>query len=162
MELSSVTAIVRTLNNSKILYFIVGGIAVNAHGYVRFTKDIDLVIQLTPTNIKGALESLESIGYRLSIPVTADEFSDPAIRESWRSEKNMLVLKLWSNTHRRTPIDIFVYEPFDISAECENFFPQELEPGLIAPIVSLPTLLQMKREAARDLDLIDITELTRF
>lgn len=162
MELSSVAAIVRVLNDAKIIYFIVGGVAVNAHGYVRFTKDIDLVIQLNPPNIESALSALESIGYRLSIPVTASQFSDPETRESWRTEKGMLVLKLWSDLHRRTNIDIFVYEPFDISVELTNILPQEIEPGLIAPIVSLPTLLEMKREAGRDLDIIDITELTRF
>jgi len=161
MQLNSVTAIVRALNDAKITYFIVGGVAVNAHGYVRFTKDIDLVIQLIPTNIEAALTALEDIGYRLSIPVTAAQFSDPETRESWRTEKGMLVLKLWSDLHRRTNIDIFVYEPFDIAAELKNILPQEIEPGVIAPIVSLPTLLEMKREAGRALDLIDITELTR-
>lgn len=161
MELSSVASIVRILNGADVTYFIVGGVAVNAHGYVRFTKDIDLVIQLNPPNIKAALTALEGIGYRLSIPVTAAQFSDPEIRESWRTEKEMLVLKLWSDIHRRTNIDIFIYEPFDISAELPNILQEEIEPGLIAPIVSLPTLLEMKREASRDLDLLDIAELTR-
>ena len=29
----------------------------------------------------------------------------------------MIVLKLWSDEHRRTPIDIFVYEPFPFEQE---------------------------------------------
>ena len=29
----------------------------------------------------------------------------------------MVVLQLWSDLHRRTPIDVFVYEPFDFKKE---------------------------------------------
>jgi hypothetical protein len=35
------------------------------------------------------------------------------IRENWRQNKGMITLKLWSDQHQRTPVDIFVYEPFD-------------------------------------------------
>lgn len=44
MEVRSVEAIVRALNDASVQYLIVGGLAVNAHGYERFTKDVDLVI----------------------------------------------------------------------------------------------------------------------
>ena len=73
----------------------------------------------------------------------------------------MLVLKLWSDEHRRTPIDIFVYEPFEFEAETLLSEPLEVLPGLWAPVVSLGTLLAMKRTANRPKDLIDIEELER-
>jgi hypothetical protein len=44
MGVRSIEAIVKALNQAKIQYLIVGGVAVNAHGYERFTKDLDLVI----------------------------------------------------------------------------------------------------------------------
>lgn len=34
-------------------YLVAGGLAVNAHGYLRFTKDVDFVVQLVPDNIGG-------------------------------------------------------------------------------------------------------------
>lgn len=85
---------------------------------------------------------------------------DPAIREKWRTDKGMIVLKLWSDEHRRTPIDVFVYEPFNFDQEYAAVR-VEILPGLRAPIVSLPGLLQMKREAGRPRGLEDINELTR-
>ena len=73
----------------------------------------------------------------------------------------MIVLKLWSDEHRRTPVDIFVYEPFDFMVETEAAEALEVCPGVKAPVVSLATLLRMKREAGRPHDLIDIEELQR-
>lgn len=36
------------LQATGVRYVVVGGVAVNLHGYQRFTKDIDLVIELAP------------------------------------------------------------------------------------------------------------------
>jgi hypothetical protein len=161
MEIRSIEKIVHALEEASVRYLIVGGLAVNAHGYSRMTRDIDLVIQLEPSNTQRGLEALLQAGYRLMIPESPEAFADPAKREKWRSEKGMIVLKLWSDEHRRTPIDVFVYEPFDFDREYDSAFWVEISPGLRAPIVSLPALLQMKREAGRPRDLDDINELTR-
>ena len=161
METRSIEAIVRALEDASVRYLIVGGLAVNAHGYSRMTRDVDLVIQLEPSNTKRGLEALLGAGYRLMIPEKPEAFSDPVVREKWRTEKGMIVLKLWSDEHRRTPIDVFVYEPFDFDREYDAAAWVEVSPGLRAPIISLPALLQMKRDAGRPRDIEDINELTR-
>jgi predicted nucleotidyltransferase len=161
MEMRSIEAIVRALENASVRYIIVGGLAVNAHGYSRMTRDIDLVIQLESSNTQRGLEALLGAGYRLMIPEKPEAFADPEMRERWRTEKGMIVLKLWSDEHRRTPIDVFVYEPFDFDREYDSAVWVEVSPGLRAPIISLPALLQMKRDAGRPRDLEDINELTR-
>jgi hypothetical protein len=58
MEVRSVEAIVRALKAAEVRYLIVGGIAVNAHGYERLTRDVDLVIGLEPENIIRGLRTL--------------------------------------------------------------------------------------------------------
>ena len=70
-------------------------------------------------------------------------------------------MKLWSDAHRRTPIDIFVYEPFNFAAEAAQMVSTQILPDLDAPVVSLSTLLEMKRVAGRPQDLLDIAELQR-
>ncbi len=161
METRSIEAIVRALEAASVRYLIVGGLAVNAHGYSRMTRDIDLVIQLEPANTERGLKALLGVGYHLMIPEKPETFADPAVREKWRTDKGMIVLKLWSDEHRRTPIDVFVYEPFAFDREYESAVWVEIAPGLRAPVVSLSALLQMKREAGRPRDLEDINELTR-
>lgn len=162
MEVRSVEAIVRALNNAQVRYMIVGGLAVNAHGFVRLTRDVDIVLALDPINAALGLNTLLAIGYHMAIPAQPEEFADPAVRENWRRNKEMIVLKLWSDQHRRTPVDIFVYEPFDFATETKVAVQLEVFPGVSAPVVSLPTLLEMKRSAGRPHDLIDITELERM
>ena len=161
MEVRSVEAIVRALNEAEVQYLIVGGLAVNAHGFVRLTRDIDIVLALEPNNASRGLNALLAIGYQLSVPARPEEFADAKTREDWRRNKGMIVLKLWSDEHRRTPVDIFVYEPFDFAVETTRSQALEVCRGVTAPVVSLPTLLEMKKRAGRPQDLIDIEELNR-
>ena len=55
MRLTSFEAIVRELSDAGVRYLIAGWLAVNAHGYLRFTKDADFVIQLIRTTSNGPL-----------------------------------------------------------------------------------------------------------
>ncbi len=162
MELRSVEAIVRALNDAKVRYLIVGGLAVNAHGFVRLTVDVDMVIGLERENIVRGLHALEGIDYHMSIPVTHEAFADPALRESWRREKGMVLLKLWSDAHRRTPVDVFIYEPFDFERVFAAATSAPVLGSLNAPMVDYDTLVAMKREAGRPQDLIDLAELERW
>lgn len=159
MREQSVIAIARALNGAGVRYLVVGGLAVVAHGFVRLTADVDLVVALDRDNIVRALNALSRIGYRPRVPVTPEAFADPALRETWIHDKNMLVFQLWSDRHLETAIDIFVREPFDFDAEYQAAKRVETEPGCKLPIVTLPTLLRMKREAGRPKDLLDIEAL---
>ena len=162
MEVRSIEAIVRALNEANVKYLIVGGLAVNAHGYERLTVDVDLVIGLERENVIRGLRALQAVGYNMSIPVTPEQFADPKVRETWRRDKQMIVLKLWSDAHRRTPIDVFVYEPFDFGREYSAAVKQLVYGEESAPVVSYQTLLAMKAEAGRDRDLIDIQQLRKL
>jgi hypothetical protein len=162
MEVRSVETIVKVLNAAKVQYLIVGGLAVSAHGYERLTVDVDLVIGLQPNNITLALHTLQAAGWRMSVPVTPEAFADPKLRESWRKEKNMIVLKLWSDAHRRTPIDVFVYEPFDFKKEFARAKWEPVAGKRRAPVVAYQTLLAMKKAAGRDKDLLDIQALKKL
>ena len=159
MEISGAEAVFDALNRADVAYLVVGGLAVNAHGYVRMTMDIDLVIALNPKNILKALRALEEECFRPAVPVTSEQFADPANRKRWREEKEMRVLKLWSDKYRLSPVDIFIYEPFDFAVEYARAERLELREGLSVPIVSLEALLTMKREAGRPQDLADIDAL---
>lgn len=161
MEVRSIKAVIKALNDAHVKYLIVGGVAVVAHGYERFTRDLDLVIGLEPGNIRRGLHSLLAIGYALKIPVTPEQFADAKLREEWRREKNMIVLQLWSDEHKRTPIDVFVYEPFDFAKEYNRAEQLSVEDQM-APIVSRETLIKLKKAAGRAQDLADIEKLEKI
>jgi hypothetical protein len=162
MELRSVEAIVGALNAAKVRYLIVGGLAVNAHGYQLMTVDVDLVVKLKTENLLAGLRALVGLGYAPRIPVSPEQFADPAIRDTWLSEKGMLFFQLHSDIHRTTPIDFFVHEPFDFDTEYEQAISEPIAPGLEARIIRLETLMEMKRAANRLKDLVDLDALQKI
>jgi hypothetical protein len=159
MKLDAFEAVAKALNEAGVRYLVAGGLAVNAHGYVRFTADIDLVIALDGENIISAFAALARIGYRPTVPMTASQFADATQRERWIEEKGMQVLNFFSDRHRETSVDVFVYEPFDFEQEYERALAGEIAPGLPARFVSIPTLILMKEAAGRPRDLDDIQHL---
>ncbi len=159
MKLDSVEKIFQALNSAGVRYLVAGGFAVNAHGYLRFTKDVDFVLQLAPDNILRAFAALGELGYRPNVPVTGEQFADPEQRESWIRDKGMQVLQLWCDAHRETPIDIFVTEPFPFDDEYDRALIKPLYGDIEVRFVSIPTLIRMKQAADREQDRIDIEHL---
>lgn len=154
MKVDDIRTILRALNDADVRYLIVGGLAVVAHGYVRFTQDIDLVIQLERENVLRAMDALTAIGYRPLIPVDAAQFADETLRKQWRDEKGMIVFQLLNPHRESTRIDIFVTEPF--------VFVQEFETAkwhtwgeLRAPVIRIEALIAMKEATDRPQDLAD-------
>ncbi|HVE17060.1 MAG TPA: nucleotidyl transferase AbiEii/AbiGii toxin family protein [Chthoniobacterales bacterium] len=159
MHTASLEHIISSLDAAEVRYLIAGGVAVNGHGYLRFTKDLDLYIQLVPENLLRALRALEQIGFRPNLPLTLEEIADPSLREQWHRDKNMIVVQMWSDLHPRTPIDIFISEPFDFNSAYSAAPRIEMIPGVHARLVPLDQLIGMKLESGRPQDLIDVDHL---
>lgn len=162
MKAASVRSIVEALRQGEARYLIVGGLAVVAHGYVRYTSDVDLVIALDPENVLRAMGALAKLGYRPRVPVRLEDFANADLREQWMSEKGMIVFQLFSDDHLETPIDVFISMPFDFEAEWQRATWLPVIGGSQAPVVALDELLAMKAAVARDQDLIDIGKLRKL
>jgi len=160
MKLSSIESLVRALNDARVRFIVVGGLAVVAHGYGRQTQDVDLVIRLRPDSIGAAFAALSSLGYRPRVPVTAEMLSDRATRDALVRDRGMVVLAFHSESHAETPVDVFAAEPFDFETEYDAAKIVDLAPGVPVRIVRLATLLDMKRSADRPQDRADVAELT--
>ncbi|MGH7522905.1 MAG: nucleotidyl transferase AbiEii/AbiGii toxin family protein [Gemmatimonadales bacterium] len=161
MKLNSVESVVRELNSAGVKFIVVGGLAVAAHGFGRFTADLDLVIHLEPDSIRRTFEALRALGYRPRVPITADAFADPERRARWVSEKQMSVLAFDSEQQPDTPVDVFVSDPFDFDEEYAQAIVHEIAGDVPLRVVRLAALLEMKRIAGRPQDLADIAELRR-
>lgn len=162
MTRRSVEALADALNAAAARYLVAGGLAVVAHGYVRLTADVDLLLDLDAGNLRAALGALEGLGYRPRAPVALGDFVDPATRAVWIRDKGLVVFSLFSPVHPMTEVDIFVEPPIDFAAAYERAVRLPLGAGIVAPFVSLGDLIAMKRAAARPQDLIDIEHLGRL
>ena len=157
-----VQEIIEALNNANVRYVVAGGLAVVAHGYLRLTMDIDLVIDLERGNLLRGLTALEAVGYKPRLPVTNEQFADAGTRESWIRDKNMMVFPLWNPSDiNGIVIDVFAKCPFDFADEYANVKWMEIDGGPRVPFVGLDCLLRMKEIASRPKDLVDIEYLER-
>ena len=158
MRVADVQSIFRALNEADVKYLVVGGLAVNAHGYLRVTIDADIVRRLEPGNVARAMHALEAIGYQPLVPVAASEFADPEKRRSWIQEKHMIVFQMRNPDRDSTRLDIFVAEPFPFEETYQHTFWDALH-GVRVPIVPYEELVRLKTAAGRPQDMLDLQQL---
>ena len=53
---------IQSLNDNGVRYLVVGGYAVALHGYPRYTKDIDVWVEMTVENASRLLKALNQFG----------------------------------------------------------------------------------------------------
>jgi predicted nucleotidyltransferase len=153
-----ISDILNALNNENIRYVIVGGVAVNLHGHVRFTKDLDLIFAFDEANLTRAMQILARINFSPLLPISILEFANPELRTQWINEKGMVVFQLIDRMRIDRQIDVFVDEPipFDVLYSARE---NVALGGTNAPIASIAHLIEMKTIAGRPQDLSDIQKL---
>ena len=67
---------VQSLNDNHVRYLVIGGYAVALHGYPRYTKDIDIWVEMTPDNAANMVKALEQFGFG-SLGLQATDFLTP-------------------------------------------------------------------------------------
>lgn len=159
MERRSIETIIQALEAARVRHLIAGGLAVVAHGLVRFTADLDLILDPDRGALIRAIAALQSLGYGPRAPVAFEAFADPAERGVWAREKGLTVFTVASPAHPATEIDLFLECPLDFERAHAEALRLELRPGLIATFVSRPDLIDLKRSAGRPRDLQDIAGL---
>lgn len=159
MEKRSIEAIVAALNAAQVRYLIVGGLAVIAHGHVRLTKDIDLIVDFETSNLHRAIAALSGLGYRPFVPVPFEDFADADKREEWIRDKNALVFMVFSDEHPTARIDLFIQAPLDFGTAFQRAAFLEVSPTVRAAFVGIEDLIGLKRQAGRPLDLDDVEKL---
>jgi hypothetical protein len=159
MRVARLEGIFRALNEANVRYIVVGGLAVIAHGFVRVTNDIDLVLAFDPANLTAGIRALQGVGLKPRIPATAEGFADPAQRERWAAEKGMVVFQLSFLERDDAPVDIFIKPPFDFEEEHRRALRDEVAPDVWVPFVQLDRLIAMKEEVGRPQDLEDVRRL---
>jgi hypothetical protein len=159
MQKHTVELIVRSLNYHKVRYLIAGGLAVVAHGYVRFTADIDIMLAMDRHNLSEAVAALVALAYRPRAPVPFEQFIDPDKRSQWIDQKGMIVFSLFSPDHPATEIDLFVDPPLIFEDAYSRAVQMEIAPGVPAVFCSIEDLIDMKSKSGRSQDLEDIARL---
>jgi len=129
------------LEAARISYAIVGGMAVNAHGHERTTKDVDFL--LTAEGLTAFVQHYVNKDFE-PVPGRPRRFQDRDNGVMF----DFLVMGFFPGSGQPGPI---VYpNPADVSELIEN-----------RQVVNLPTLIQLKLAARRYKDFGDVVELIR-
>jgi hypothetical protein len=67
---------IQSLNDNQVRYLVIGGYAVALHGYPRYTKDIDIWIEMTLENAAKLIQALQQFGFG-SLGLTSEDFLAP-------------------------------------------------------------------------------------
>ena len=146
--------LVKALKKEKINYMIVGGYAVNFHGYSRNTVDIDLIIKFTLANLKKIEKLLQQMGMVSRLPIDAVSLYN--FRDEYIKNRNLIAWNFYNENDPTDQIDILINH--DVSDfKSEKFRVGQLE----LKVISKEDLIRMKKKAGRDKDLLDIKELTK-
>ncbi len=67
---------IQFLNDNSVKYLVVGGYAVAVHGHPRYTKDIDIWIEISLENANNLLKALQQFGFG-SLGLNIQDFLNP-------------------------------------------------------------------------------------
>lgn len=153
-------AIFKKLNEKRIKYIVVGGIAVNLYGIPRMTYDIDLILDLEDKNLKMFLHLMRKWGFKPKVPVGIMDFAKKEKRENWIKNKNMKAFNLVNPNWAISEIDIVINTPVDYTKASKKVNRIILE-NVSIPTISISDLIKMKQVSSRIQDKTDINNLRK-
>lgn len=153
--------VIHALNEDRVRYVVVGGLAVVLHGHARLTADLDLIVDLAPEEASRAMECLTRLGLRPRAPVDPRSFADPAQRRSWIEEKGMTVLGMWAPARPMLSVDVFVDTPIPFDELFAAATLLQLRTTTVR-VASIEHVIRLKQIADRPVDRDDIAALQRL
>ena len=153
--------LLQSLTDARVDYVLVGGLAVQLHGYMRSTFDIDLVLAMNNDNLARFIDVAMRHGLTPGIPVPIESLRDAAQIEQWHREKGMLAFSLREPQAGGGVVDVIVRPEVSFERLMANAVAGDLF-GRHVPIASIDDLLVMKRVANRPKDRLDIEALEKI
>ena len=153
--------LLQSLSDEHVQYVLVGGLAVQLHGFLRSTFDIDLVLAMNDENLVRFIAVAKQYGLVPVIPVTIDSLRNASQIDQWHREKGMLAFALREPHIGGSVVDVLVRPevPFDklmVNAIAGELFSRQVW------IASIDYLLTMKRSANRPKDQLDVVALEKI
>lgn len=138
--------IAAALQHHQIHYALCGGVAMAFHSYVRFTKDIDILVERG--SLGRLVPILESLSYEESAPAWTFREGHYSLHRFARVEDDQVLFI--DVLEALSPEAIQVIESTEIQIDPD---------GTKIPIASKTSLIWMKRQRNSEQDILDIQHL---
>lgn len=157
---ADVPSILSTLIKHKVGFLVIGGVAVAYHGYVRTTKDLDIVPDPSDANLRRLWAAMQDLD---SAPLALQDFRPEELPEPFGLE-GLLKLGNWDLSTRHGRLDVLQHingkletaEDYATLAQASEAMSFDF--GVVR-FVGYGDLLDLKTIAGRDQDLLDIRAL---
>ena len=133
--------------NAKVEFLLVGGYAMSAHGINRYTRDIDLFVRASVENSRRIWLALAVFGAP-KLENTPEDFAKP----------NM-VMQFGVPPKRIDILTSIAGVDFDEAWAGRMHLPMD---GLSIPVIGRKELIQNKRAAGREQDVLDVKNLEKI
>lgn len=148
--------IFEALQRHEVEYLTIGGVAVNAHGHVRNTRDVDILVEWSTENMQRLAAALAALDARL-FGVDADLLDiDPLDPKDLLSGGNFTLRTAAGGLDLFDPNEIPGGRPYD---EMRPRAMEAIVEGISIRAVGFDDLIRLKRESGRDRDLEDVATL---
>lgn len=135
---------IKSLNDNHVRYLVIGGYAVAFHGHPRYTKDIDVWVEMSPENAARMVKALEQFGFG-SLGLKMDDFTTPD-----------QIIQLGYPPSR---IDILTTPAGVEFASCYEARVQVVIDDVTVQFIDLDNLKKNKKATGRHQDLADLENL---
>lgn len=135
---------IKLCNGHQVKYLIVGGFAVGVHGFPRYTKDMDVCIEMSEENANKVLMVIEEFGFE-SLKLSKDDFLNKDF-----------VTQLGHEPVRIDIINDMESVMFDEAWENKKIVKVENVP---VSFIGFNELIKVKTNAGRPQDLVDVMKL---
>ena len=136
----------KSLNNFGVKYIMVGGVAVNLHGYSRTTKDIDIWIKDTKDNRRQLGLAFAKFGY------------DEIILEDFQFVPGWTDFYIGSGIRLDVLIKMVGLEGYSFD-ECLDIASVADIENILVPFLQINQLIANKKAVNRSKDQVDVMEL---
>ena len=151
-----IRGILEALVQEEVEFLVIGGVAIGFHGFVRATKDVDVVPAPDSKNLTKLARVLRVLDAQIE---GAEDFEDAELPDPLDPE----ALALGGNWVLRTRLGRFdVMQWIGEDALWEKLSPTAIEAeinGLPVKVVSYEGLVALKEHAGRPQDLVDLQRL---
>jgi hypothetical protein len=154
-------AFIESLTKANVDFVVVGGFAVQLHGFVRATVDLDLTLAMDDDNLSRFIAVATQFGMTPVNPIPLQSLRDSKQIDIWHKEKGMIAFALQSGQYQEMIVDVLVrpvvtFEKLKEGASVTHLFDS------VVQVAGIEDLLVMKRVANRLKDRLDIEALERI
>jgi len=149
---NNINEFIEKVNKHKVKMLMIGGGAVNFHGYQRHSADVDFWLDMTEQNIKKLVEVFKELKYEI------DDFPI----EVYQKKQNISIKFSPVDLNLELITNFSINKPFEDAYKDSVLVEIDGNQFLKWNVLSLEDLITSKVKAGRPKDILDINELKKI